>query len=153
ELGAAHEMRDVLGLGEVIAFEMRAGAGVLALEADLAARFWPEETGLDGEAVDVRHLLIELAAQDRDEHELRVAAPVAVEIEEAASLDDIAGHDAGAEEIPLQEMLQAFEALVLAQNADRVLAAAMDRHGEMILEVGADRRPIEDHVDPVLLQM
>ena len=150
---AAQQGSHILGMGEVIALEQRQIGRVARAQPDLAARFAFEQIGLHRDAVDLRRLLLGLAADERHEVELHFGPAIAVEVEKAAAFDDVRGQQPFAEQHPFEEMAQPFRALFVAVKPDRVLEPAPDRRRDMVLEIGADLGRIGAHGDAVRLEM
>ncbi len=149
----AQQRRHVIRMREIISSEYRQIGGIARAQSDRAARFAFEQIGLHGHAVNLRRLLLGLAANERHEVKLHVRPAVAVEIEEATAFDDVRGQEPAAEEHPLQEVAQALGALFVAQQSHRLLEPPPYRGRNMILEIRADFLRIGNDGDAMRLQM
>ena len=83
--------------------------------------------------------------------DVRLAGPGGVD--KAAGLDDRGRQQPGLGQHVLQHVRYGPQALVFAEDRDRILDLALNGRFEMVLIVLADARQIGDDVDAVLAQM
>ncbi|MCY1510586.1 hypothetical protein D9M68_449680 [compost metagenome] len=85
--------------------------------------------------------------------ELQVGPALAGGVDETAALDHVRREQAGAEQHPLQPVLQRRQAAVVAQQAHGLARAAVDRHLEVVLEVLAHAGQVFHHRQAQRLQL